>query len=506
MRAAPKRALMPSASANSAATPAEVELVQGLGLLDATMIVMGSMIGSGIFIVSADIARQVDSPGGLILVWLFTTFLTIVGALSYGELAAMMPQAGGMYVYLREAYGALWGFLYGWALFLVIETATIAAVAIAFAKYFGVFVPAISTANVLAHCGTLPFLDKALDLNTQNLTAILSIAVLTALNCRGVETGALVQNLFTLAKTAAVIGLVAFGVILGRDHAAITANFEGFWRNLDWSVTTATRLAVAMVGSLFAAIAWENVTFTAGETRNPRRNLPLSLGLGTFAVMTLYVAANFTYLVSLPLTGNPDASTIDGRGIQFATEDRVAAAAGEVMFGPAGAYLLAAAIMVSTFGCNNGLILSGARVYFAMARDGLFFSRLGRLNPRTHSPNAALVLQGVWASFLTLTGTYSELLDFLIFTVLLFYVLTVAGVFVLRRSQPHALRPYRAFGYPVVPALYVVISLFVAACILTYKPRYTWPGLIIVAIGVPVYFLWRVVSRDAQARPRPAEA
>src|SRR5206468_2218628 len=238
MRATPERAPMPRTSATSAVKPTEVELVQGLGLLDATMIVMGSMIGSGIFIVSADISRQVDSPGGLILVWLLTTFLTIVGALSYGELAAMMPQAGGMYVYLREAYGALWGFLYGWALFLVIETATIAAVAIAFAKYFGVFLPAISTANVLGHFGTLPFLDKALDLNTQNLTAILSIAVLTALNCRGIETGALVQNLFTLAKTAAVMGLVVFGLVLGRSAGAITANFEGFWRNLDWSMAT----------------------------------------------------------------------------------------------------------------------------------------------------------------------------------------------------------------------------------------------------------------------------
>jgi len=367
-------------------------------------------------------------------------------------------------------------------------------------------VPAISTTNVLAHFGTVPLLDKALDLNTQNLTAILSIAALSALNCRGIETGALVQNLFTFAKTAALLGLVALGLALGRNHAAITANFTDFWRNLDWSEATATRLSVAMVGSLFAAVAWENVTFTAGETRNPSRNLPLSLALGTGAVMVLYVAANFAYLASLPLVGSPDAPTVTGRGIQFATEDRVAAAAGEVMFGPLGAYLLAGAIMVSTFGCNNGLILSGARVYFAMARDGLFFSRLGRLNPRTHSPNAALVLQGIWASFLTLTGTYSELLDFLIFTVLLFYVLTVAGVFVLRRRQPQALRPYRAFGYPIVPALYVVLSLFVSACILLYKPRYTWPGVIIVAIGVPVYFLWRLVSRGAAARPGPVEA
>jgi len=474
----------------AAGTANETGLVKGLGLLDATMIVIGSMIGSGIFIVSADIARQVNSPGGLLLVWLLTAFLTIVGALSYGELAAMMPKAGGMYVYLREAYSPLFGFLYGWTVFLVIGSATIAAVAIAFAKFTGVFFGVIADSNVLVHVGTIPFLNRPFQLTTQNLLAIISIALLTWVNCRGIRMGAIVQNLFTFAKTAAVVGLVALGLTVGRNAEALRVNFTDLWRNVDWSFQTLTVLAVAMVGSLFASFAWENVTFTAGETRNPRRNVPLSLFLGTGAVMLLYLLANVVYLTSLPLEGSAGAATVIGRGIQFAAEDRVGAAVGEMVFGPIGAYLMAAAIMVSTFGCNNGLILSYARVSFAMARDGLFFSRLGELNPKTHSPNAALVLQAIWASFLTLTGTYTELLDYIIFAVLLFYVLTIAGLFLLRRKQPNAERPYRAFGYPVLPLLYIVISVFVEVCILVYKPRYTWPGVIIVLLGVPVYFLW----------------
>lgn len=476
------------------------QLVKGLGLVDATMIVVGSMIGSGIFIVSADIARQIPSPGGLLLVWLLTAFLTIVGALSYGELAAMMPRAGGMYVYLREAYGPMLGFLYGWTLFLVIGSATIAAVAIAFAKFTGVFFPAISETSVLLSFGTLPFLGKTLELTTQNLLAIASIAMLTWINCRGIRIGAIVQNLFTFAKTAAVLGLVLLGLTIGRNSAAIDINFTDFWRGLDWSLATYSALAVAMVGSLFSSFAWENVTFTAGETRNPKRNLPLSLFLGTGMVMLLYLLANFVYLVTLPLEGSADAATVFGRGIQHAVEDRVGAASGEMIFGGIGAYLLAGAIMVSTFGCNNGLILSYARVSFAMARDRLFFRRLGHLNPRTHSPNAALVLQGVWASFLTLTGTYTQLLDYIIFAVLLFYIFTIGGLFILRWKQPNAERPYRAFGYPLLPLLYLVLSIFVEICILIYKPLYTWPGLIIVLVGIPVYFLWK-----RQMGGRPAE-
>jgi basic amino acid/polyamine antiporter, APA family len=472
----------------------EPKLVKGLGLMDATMIVVGSMIGSGIFIVSADIARQVPSPGGLVLVWLLTAFLTIVGALSYGELAAMMPKAGGMYVYLREAFGPMVGFLYGWTLFLVIGTATIAAVAIAFAKFTGVFFPGISEGNVLLSLGTLPWINRSLNLTTQNLLAIASIALLTWINCRGIRIGAIVQNLFSFAKTAAVVGLVLLGLTVGRNAAAIEVNFTDFWRNLDWSLVTFTGLAVAMVGSLFASFAWENVTFTAGETKNPKRNLPLSLFFGTGLVMLLYLLANFVYLFTLPLEGAAEATTVFGRGIQFAAEDRVGAAAGEMIFGEIGAYLLAAAIMVSTFGCNNGLILSYARVSYAMARDRLFFARLGELNPKSHSPNAALVLQAVWASFLTLTGTYTQLLDYIIFAVLLFYIITITGLFVLRRTQPDAERPYRAFGYPVLPVLYIALSVFIEVCILYYKPEYTWPGLIIVLLGIPVYFLWKKQS------------
>lgn len=485
-------------TAGTAGTANKTGLVQGLGLLDATMIVVGSMIGSGIFIVSADIARQVKAPGGLLLVWLVTAFLTIIGALSYGELAAMMPKAGGMYVYLREAYSPLFGFLYGWTVLLVIGSATIAAVAIAFAKFTGVFFGVISQSNVLVHVGMIPFLNRPFELTTQNLLAITSIAVLTWVNCRGIRMGAMVQNLFTFAKTVAVLGLAVLGLALGRNAEALRINFTDFWRNLQWDFNTLTLLAVAMVGSLFASFAWENVTFTAGETRNPRRNVPLSLFLGTGTVMLLYLMTNVVYLLALPLEGTAGAGTLIGRGIQYASEDRVGAAVGEMVMGPIGAYLMAAAIMVSTFGCNNGLILSYARVSFAMARDGLFFSRMGELNPKTHSPNAALVLQAIWASFLTLTGTYTELLDYIIFAVLLFYVLTIAGLFMLRRKQPNAERPYRAFGYPLLPMLYIVISIFIEVCILVYKPRYTWPGLIIVLLGIPVYWLWKGRARRTE--------
>lgn len=478
-----------------ASKAAEAGLVKGLGLLDATMLVMGSMIGSGIFIVSADVARQLGSPGGLILTWLLTAFLTLVGALSYGELAAMMPHAGGMYVYLREAYGRAWGFLYGWTVLLVIGSATIAAVAIAFAKFAGVFFPWFSSSNWIWKIGTIgPY---TLGLNTQNLLAIVSIALLTWINMRGLRSGVLVQNLFTFAKCAAIVGLVLLGLTIGRNSQALEANFTHFWRNLDWSPHTWVLLATAMVGPLFASFAWENVTFTAGETRDPRRNIPLSLLLGAGAVMILYVLANVTYLVTLPLTGSADGGDILARGIQYAAEDRVAAASGETVLGPLGAYLMAAAIMVSTFGCNNGLILSYARVYFAMARDGLLFARLGRLHSTSHTPNAALLLQGIWAGFLTLTGTYSDLLDYVIFAVLLFYSLTIAALFVLRWKQPAADRPYRAFGYPLLPALYIALSVFIEVCLLIYKPKYTWPGLVIVALGAPVYFLWKRASPPA---------
>ena len=444
-------------------------LVKGLGLLDATTIVMGSMIGSGIFIVSADIARQVNSPGLLMATWLVTALLTLVAALSYGELAAAMPHAGGQYVYLREAFGPLYGFLYGWTLFLVIQTGTVAAVAVAFAKFTGVFFPSIAAGSQI-----LPFLDA------QQALAIGVLVFLTLVNTRGVRTGAAVQNVFTVAKTAALLVLILAGFFLGRNSEAGARNFSNFWGDADWSLTTIRIVGVAMVGALFSSDAWNNVTFTAGEVRNPRRNLPLSLALGVGIVSVLYLAANYVYLSVLPL-----------EAIQSAPEDRVGTAVAAATLGGAGVTFMATAIMVSTFGCLNGMILAGARVYYAMALDGLFFRAAGRLDARHHTPVASLLMQCGWACLLTLSGRYGDLLDYVIFAVLLFYILTIAGIFVLRRTRPDMERPYRAFGYPVLPALYIVLAGILEVLLLLYKPNYTWPGLLIVLLGIPVYFLWR---------------
>ena len=475
-------------SENTASVPSNPsagspELVRGLRLVDATTIVMGSMIGSGIFIVSADMARQLSSPGLLILAWILTAVLTIIGALTYGELAAAMPRAGGQYVYLREAFGPVFGFLYGWTSFLVIQTGTIAAVAVAFAKFLGILVPAVSSSNTVIAW-----------VSTEQLTAIFSIAVLTLLNCFGIRLGALVQNIFTVTKTAAVVGLILLAVFLGTSPLAIEANFGDFWRNADWSVNTLTLLAVAMVGPLFASDAWHNVAFAGAEVKNPRRNLPWSMLLGVGAVSILYILTNFVYLGLLPLEGSPEGVGSVARGIQYAAEDRVGTAAAQVIFGPQGVGLMALFIMISVFGCNNGLILSGARVYYAMARDHLFFSPVGRVHPRYRTPVISLFVQGVWASVLTLSGTYSQLLDYIIFAVLLFYMLTIAGLFVLRRKRPEMERPYRAWGYPVLPILYLVLAGFIEANLLIYKPEYTWPGLIIVLLGLPVYYLWKRFS------------
>jgi APA family basic amino acid/polyamine antiporter len=448
-------------------------LVKGLGLLDSTTLVMGSMIGSGIFIVSADIARQVKSPGLLIMTWVITAILTIIAALSYGELAAAMPRAGGQYVYLREAFGPLSGFLYGWTLFAVIQTGTIAAVAVAFAKFTGVFFPVISAHNYLIGAGKI-------GLTTQQLLAIVVLVLLTAVNTRGVRTGAAVQNVFTIAKVGALLGLVGMGIVFGRNPIAIHDNFGDFWRNFDWTFTTIRLVGVAMVGALFSSDAWNNVTFTAGEVRNPKRNLPLSLALGVGIVSLLYLACNFVYLSVLPLAG-----------IAAAPEDRVATAVASGILGSVGVRVMAAAIMVSTFGCLNGMILAGARVYYAMALDGLFFRPVARLDPVRHTPVTSLAVQCVWACLLTLTGRYSDLLDYVIFAVLLFYILTIAGLFVLRRTQPDLPRPYRAFGYPVLPLLYIVIAGIIEILLLLYKPNYTWPGLILVVLGVPIYYVSR---------------
>jgi APA family basic amino acid/polyamine antiporter len=489
------------------------ELVKGLGLTSATTLVMGSMIGSGIFIVSAEIAREVNSPALLLGAWLVTGFMTIVGALSYGELAAMMPKAGGQYVYLRESLGPLWGFLYGWTLFLVIQTGTVAAVGVAFGKFLGYFFPSVAADHWIWHIAHIPPIQVGpmvlgnmdVGLNTQNLAGILIVIVLTVVNIYGLKTGAAVQNIFTIAKVSALFLLVVAGVFLGRNAGAVAANFTNFWRNASLGaqhavqvgvggpvamVSTLTILAVAQVGSLFSADAWNNVTFTAGEVKNPRRNLPLSLAMGTGVVIALYLLANVIYLSVLPLEGNAQGATVLSRGIQFASADRVGTAVMQQMFGGTGAALMAIAILISTFGCCNGLILAGARVYYAMAKDGLFFKSVGKVNPKFKTPAISLIVQGVWTCLLCLSGSYGQLLDYIIFAVLVFYILTIVGLFVLRAKRPNADRPYRAVGYPVLPAVYIVMALFIDVVLLRYKPQYTWPGLIIVLMGIPVYFIW----------------
>ena len=490
-------------------THQDKELVKALGLTSSTMLVMGSMIGSGIFIVSAEISRETNSPALLIAAWLVTGFLTVVGALSYGELAAMMPRAGGQYVYLREALGPLWGFLYGWTLFLVIQTGTAAAVGVAFGKFLGIFFPAISSSNWILHFWKVPPIhvgpmtlgNMDVGLNTQNLIAVLIVVALSVINIFGVETGAFIQNVFTISKVSALAGLVILGLFVGRNARALAANFQGhFWQNSGLGslhdigsgvlVSTLTVIAVAQVGSLFSADAWNNVTFTAGEVKNPSRNLPLSLALGTGVVIALYVACNVIYLNVLPLVGNPHGATIVERGIQYASEDRVGTAVMSEMFGTAGGKLMAVAIMLSTFGCCNGLLLSGARVYYAMAKDGLFFRGVARLHPSYKTPVASLMVQMIWTCILCVSGSYGQLLDYIIFAVLVFYILTIFGLFVLRRTHADAERPYRAIGYPVLPAIYIVLALFIDVVLLRYKPQYTWPGLIIVLLGIPVYYLW----------------
>jgi APA family basic amino acid/polyamine antiporter len=475
----------------------EVTFKRELRLLDSTMIVVGSMIGSGIFIVSADIARTVGSSGYLILVWVITGLITMTAALSYGELAGMMPQAGGQYVYLREAYNPFVGFLYGWTLFLVIQTGTIAAVAVAFAKFTGVLIPWFSEKNILFAFGSHP-------VSAAQILAILSIAVLTALNIRGLRVGKLIQDLFTITKILALLGLIILGLVFFRNPEIFAQNLSRIW-NATWThldagkiisveplsgLMIAAAIGVAMVGSLFSSDAWNNITFTAGEVVNPKRTIPLSLILGTGLVTLIYILANLTYLSVIPMAGNPDGADVAARGIEFATSDRVGVAAATQIFGEPAAVIMAILIMVSTFGCNNGLILSGARVYYAMAKDGLFFRNIGTLNTNA-VPAIALIIQAVWASILCLSGTYSDLLEYVVFAVLIFYILTVFGIFRLRTRRPDAERPYKALGYPVVPALYILAAAAICVDLLVFKPDNTWPGLIIVISGIPVFLLWR---------------
>jgi len=475
------------------------------------------MIGSGIFLVNADIARGTNSPALYLAAWVVTGILTMIGALSYGELAAMMPRAGGQYIYLRESLGPLWGFLYGWTLFLVIQTGTIAAVCVAFGKFLGVFFPSISTTHWLWHIAHVPAIplgpmvlgNMDIGISTANLTAVAIVFLLAFVNIFGVRLGALIQNIFTSAKALSLAALVVLGFTVGRNPAAVAANFGAgwshFWANAGWSslhpvqvgiggpivlVNMLVIVAVVQVGSLFSSDAWNNITFTAGEVKNPRRNIPLSLVLGTGFVLTAYFLASLAYLLVLPMHGDPNGASVFARGIQYAAEDRVGTAALQQIFGSAGAAIMAAAILVSTFGCANGLSLAGARVYYAMSRDGLFFKGVGKLHPRFHTPVAGLIVQACWATLLCLSGSYSQLLDYIIFAVLVFYILTILGLFVLRFKQPHAARPYKALGYPVLPALYIVMAVWICVVLLRYKPQYTWPGLVLVLLGIPVYLFW----------------
>ncbi len=473
------------------------EFVKALTLTDATMLVAGSMIGSGIFIVSADISRTVGSPLWLMLAWLAAGVITILGALAYGELAAMYPRAGGQYVFLRESMGPLMGFLYGWTLFIVIQTGTIAAVAVAFGRFLGVLWPAITPDRF----AWFPQFDVTtpgglieVGLTPQRLIALISVWILTWINLRGVREGKLVQTTLTIVKTGALALLIILGLTVGRNAEAIAANFSAgnFVGTVDVTSVFMIAFGASLVGSLFSSDAWNNVTFAAAEVKNPQRNLPLALLMGTGLVSALYLLANIAYLNVLPLEGAKDAATVLGRGIQFATQDRVGSAAAEVIFGGIGGTIMASAILISTFGCNNGLILSGARVYYAMAKDKLFFKRAGQLN-KNHVPAAALVVQAIWTSLLCLTGTYGQLLDYVIFAALIFYALTTVGLFVLRSKRPDAERPYRAIGYPVLPALYIVLALTVAIVLLiSDKTRaQAMSGLVLVALGIPVFYLWR---------------
>ncbi len=461
-----------------------------LGLLDATMIVAGSMIGSGIFIVSADITRNVGSAGWLIVVWLLTGFMTLIAALSYGELSAMFPRAGGQYVYLKEAYNPLVGFLYGWSFFSVIQTATIAAVGVAFAKFTAYLVPQFGETNIL--WGLENGADAAgnmqyrFSISAAQLLSIIIIVLLTYINTKGVKGGKAIQTTFTLTKLLSLFGLIVFGLILAKGDVW-TANWTNAWQLQSlqpdgtfgqYTIAAAMgAIAAAMVGSIFSSDAWNNVTFIAGEIKNPQRNIGMSLLLGTLTVTLIYVAANFMYTAVLPLNQ-----------LAYAVRDRVAVDASIQIFGAVGTIVIALMIMISTFGCNNGLILAGARVYYTMARDGLFFKSVGKLNKHA-VPAYALWIQCVFACAWSISGKYGDLLDMISFVVVVFYILTIIGIFILRKKRPNANRPYKAVGYPVLPALYILMGLTFCTLLIIYKPKFTWPGAIITLLGVPLYYL-----------------
>ena len=468
-----------------------------LNLFDSTALVVGSMIGSGIFIVSSDIARSVGSPGWMMVVWLITGILTLIAAISYGELAAMMPKAGGQYVYLREAYNPLTGFLYGWTLFMVIQTGTIAAVGMAFAKFLGVIVPVFSEKNIL-------FDLHFIKINAAELKAIVSIVLLTWLNANGLDYGKRFQNSFTVVKIIIIAAFIGIGLFLVKNSGIAIANKSIMWDAVKWDAGTKSfiplsgfaliaALGVAMVGSIFTSDAWNNVTFTGGEIKNPKKTLPLSLFLGTLIVTIIYLLMNYVYLLNLPLRGNPEGATIIERGMQFATNDRLGTATMTTLLGESSGIIMALLVIISTIGCNNGLILSGARVYYAMAKDGLFFKGVGELNKK-NVPAKGLIVQCIWASLLCLSGTYGQLLDYVVFAVLIFYVLTIFGIIILRIKRPNVDRPYKAIGYPILPAIYIITAVFIMGILLVYKPDYTWPGLIIVIIGIPIYYIRKAMK------------
>lgn len=488
------------------------QLKRSLNLFDSTMIVMGSMIGSGIFIVTASVARQVGAPSMILLTWILTGILTIIAAVSYGELAGMMPRAGGQYVYLREAYGSLVGFLFGWTTFLVIETGLIAAVAIAFAKFAAVLFPVFSESNVLFRNGDYTFTS------TQAL-ALVVINVLTIINLRGLKLGKAIQNFLTVIKIGALLALIILGIYVGWGSEAARYNglfsfakvfksdtINGQFQTIPLSNFAAlSALGLAMIGPIFSSSAWNTITYTAGEITNPKRNLPLSLFLGTLLVAVLYWLANFAYLLLLPAVGTPDGTEIFTRGIAFASNDRVGTAAAEVIFGSLGVAIMAIFIMISTFGANNSIVLSGARVYYAMAKDGLFFKKTTELNAKGVPANA-LVAQAIWASLLCISGKYTDLLKYVTFATLLFYILTIGGIFILRKKQPDAERPYRAFGYPIVPAIYIVVASALCLNLLVFESpialfgvsvKPSWVGLGLVLLGIPVYFLRNKILKNA---------
>ncbi len=451
-----------------------------LGLLDATMIVAGSMIGSGIFIVSADITRNVGSAGWLIVVWLLTGLMTLIAAVSYGELSGMFPKAGGQYVYLKEAYNPLIGFLYGWSFFAIIQTGTIAAVGVAFAKFTAYLIPQVGDDIVLFSIGSL-------HISPAQILSIAIIVLLTYINTRGIKSGKFIQTTFTLTKLLSLFGLIVFGWMALQPEVWHKNWTENAWHlqrlNKDGSyqsygmAAAMGAIAAAMVGSIFSSDAWNNVTFIAGEIKNPKRNIGLSLFLGTLLVTIVYVSTNIVYTGLLPM-----------QSIASAANDRVAVAASHVIFGNIGTIIIAVMIMISTFGCNNGLILAGARVYYTMANDGLFFKQTARLNKKA-VPEFALWIQCAMASILCLSGKYGDLLDMVSFVVVIFYVLTIIGIFILRKKMPAAERPYRAFGYPVLPVLYIIMGLTFCTLLIIYKSEYTWPGIIFALLGIPLYYL-----------------